>query len=167
MWFCIGLLLVILVSLVNSLHFSIQSYFCQTLLSWSWNVVSFLRHLTPLKRPIIVNDRIQSLFVEGDTSLSLLQDYENINNQYSSRSQKERILMVFSIDNCIEKNHSDAKMDINYLIVIVLICEFCNKFIYSTFDVIVSQYGIHKHQLTSLAFGYKSFFHSLIHLFIH
>ena len=99
MWFCIGLLLVILVSLVNSLHFSIQSYFCQTLLSWSWNVVSFLRHLTQLKRPIIVNDLMQSLFVEGDTSLSLLQDYENINNQYSSRSQKERILMVFSIDN--------------------------------------------------------------------
>ena len=54
---------------------------------------------------------------------------------------------------CVEKEKmKNAHLTINYLIVIAIICEFCNKFIFSIFDTIVCQFGSVKHQLTSLQF---------------
>ncbi|KNB45636.1 MFS transporter [Blastocystis sp. subtype 4] len=51
----------------------------------------------------------------------------------------------------IEKEKiKNAHLTINYLIVIAIICEFCNKFIFSIFDTIVCQFGSVKHELTSL-----------------
>ena len=88
-----------------------------------------------------------------------------MHNQYTSHLQKEGKLFEYfmiSLWPVEKKKQNEVKFDMNYLVVIVLICEFCNKFIYSTYDVIVSQYGIEKHQLSSLEFGY-SFTHSLIH----
>ena len=40
----------------------------------------------------------------------------------------------------------------NYLIIIALICEFCNKYLYSIFDTVVCQYGTQKHHMTALEF---------------
>lgn len=57
-----------------------------------------------------------------------------------------------------------AKLDINYLIIMALICEFCNKFVFSVFDTIVSQYGEVNHQLTSLQFRYALVNDSLLYL---
>lgn len=50
-----------------------------------------------------------------------------------------------------------AKLEMNYLIVIVLVCEFCNKFVFSLFDTIVCQYGEKYHALTSFQFRYISY----------
>ena len=53
----------------------------------------------------------------------------------------------------IEKEKiKNAHLTINYLIVFAIICEFCNKFIFSIFDTIVCQFGSVKHELTSLQF---------------
>lgn len=51
-----------------------------------------------------------------------------------------------------QKKRKEEKLEINYLIVIALICEFCNKFVFSVFDTIVSQFGEVKHNLTSFQF---------------
>ena len=40
----------------------------------------------------------------------------------------------------------------NYLIVTAIICEFCNKFIYSSFDTLVCQYGSDRYALSSFQF---------------
>lgn len=46
----------------------------------------------------------------------------------------------------------EEKLELNYLIIIALICEFCNKFLYSIFDTVVCQYGTQKHRMTALEF---------------
>lgn len=48
----------------------------------------------------------------------------------------------------------------NYLIVTAIICEFCNKFIYSSFDTLVCQYGSDRYALSS--FQFRSPLHSFI-----
>lgn len=53
----------------------------------------------------------------------------------------------------------------NYLIVTAIICEFCNKFIYSSFDTLVCQYGSDRYALSSFQFRsllLSPFTHSLI-----
>ena len=52
----------------------------------------------------------------------------------------------------------------NYLIVIALICEFCNQFVFSVFDTIICQYGILKHHMISLEFSLLSSLGSSINL---
>lgn len=50
----------------------------------------------------------------------------------------------------------NAKLHINYLIVIAVIGEFCNKWVFSVFDTVVSLYGIDHFQLDSFAFSMMS-----------
>ncbi|KAK8804657.1 hypothetical protein WA171_006625 [Blastocystis sp. BT1] len=59
----------------------------------------------------------------------------------------------------------NAHLTINYLIVIAIICEFCNKFIFSIFDTIVCQFGSVKHELTSLQFSLLSAVGSALNIF--
>lgn len=76
---------------------------------------------------------------------------EEIRSRFFASLRMER--NVVGMHRCLEKEKmKNAHLTINYLIVIAIICEFCNKFIFSIFDTIVCQFGSVEHNLTSLQF---------------
>ena len=58
----------------------------------------------------------------------------------------------------------NAKLTMNYLIVIAIIGEFCNKWVFSIFDTVVSIYGMEHFQLDAFMFGVMSCIGSLVNM---
>lgn len=58
----------------------------------------------------------------------------------------------------------NAKLTMNYLIVIAIIGEFCNKWVFSIFDTVVSLYGMEHFQLDAFMFGVMSCIGSLVNM---
>lgn len=58
----------------------------------------------------------------------------------------------------------NAKLTLNYLIVFAIICEFCNKWVFSIFDTVVSLYGMEHFQLDAFMFGVMSCIGSLVNI---
>ena len=58
----------------------------------------------------------------------------------------------------------NAKLTMNYLIVIAIIGEFCNKWVFSIFDTVVSIYGMEHFQLDAFMFGVMSGIGSLVNM---
>ncbi|KAK8806599.1 hypothetical protein WA588_003163 [Blastocystis sp. NMH] len=63
------------------------------------------------------------------------------------------------------KQNDNEKLEVNYLIVTAIICEFCNKFIYSSFDTLVCQYGSDRYALSSFQFSLISTLGSAVNIF--
>ena len=70
------------------------------------------------------------------------------------------------MDSSIEvERQNNAKLHFNYLMIVAIICEFCNKWCFAVFDTIVPIYGEGDIALDSFTFSMMSVVGSLVNIF--
>ncbi|CBK24756.2 Tetracycline resistance protein [Blastocystis hominis] len=89
----------------------------------------------------------------GRTSLLDMEESQRIQEEFLKQMRKQEM-----------ERMKNAKLTMNYLIVIAIIGEFCNKWVFSIFDTVVSIYGMEHFQLDAFMFGVMSCIGSLVNM---